>query len=875
MGDWRRGVRALKLGKENNETSCTGNLRYAWYRLFLNVLLGPVCWGGVVAAQVVPDHSLPNPSSVQVGVTELEIGGGTTVGSNLFHSFEQFSIPAGSAAIFNHSSAIQNIISRVTGSLPSEIDGLLGTKGSANLFFVNPNGIIFGPQAQLRVGGSFLATTASDIRFGDGTAFGNQSSAAITPLLSVRLPIGLNFRTDPPASIVSHSRVGLEVAADKTLALVGGDVKLEGGNLTTPVGRIEIGAIAGGGRVDFVGALDSTRPFALSYDSGNNFRDIQLSQLAIVDASGSPFGMSGDIQLQGQRITLSEGAKVQSFNFSPQEGGNITLNASESIALLGNIDPNSPLDANFALTGFLIPQKTSVTTTTFGTGQAGAITINTGQLRVTDGSDITAATSGIGSGGNLTIKSDRSVEVSGETLLLGLIPERIPFNEPFTQAFLISQSTVSQISARSPLSPGGGRGGNISIMTGDLTLRDGAAITAGSIGGDGGMVEIGATGKVEVFGSTKSSASVSNIATASVGLSNASDILINARNLSLRDGAAITASTFLSGKGGNIRIAATESVEVSGHTPNGRFQSTITTNTFGSGSAGLVEIKTGQLSVRNGAAIAVSSLGSGSAGNLSLQANTLSLEGGSLKAETRASGASGSANISLQLSNWLIVGQDSLISATASRDADGGNINIAAPFLVVFPPIGPDGSDIIAKAERGNGGNIKINAQGIFGIAERLAIPGNQTNDIDASSQFGTSGQVQIDSTVDPTRGQIQLPDTVVDPLALITYNPCKRGSQSQFTRSGRGGLPPSLYQDLSSKATQIGLVEPAPLNAGEPRNRKSAEKAGYFSSEPTPIVPAQGWIFNHRGEVVLTAYNSFVTDPQRLKEPPEGCPIL
>jgi filamentous hemagglutinin family protein len=881
------GERRLVPTWGKSETSGKKGRRCGWLWFCLGSLLGSA-GNSDAAAQILPDRSLPHSSSVEIRGGELAIGGGTTAGVNLFHSFEQFSILTGETAIFDHSPAIRNIISRVTGNSPSAIDGLLGTGGTANLFFLNPNGILFGPQAQLRVGGSFLATTASDIRFEDGTAFGTQNVGGSPPLLSVRQPIGLDFRAATPAPIVSQSRPGLQVAENKTLALIGGGVRLEGGNLTAPGGRIEIGAIAGGGRVDLVGSPSGDRPFALAYDSGNPFRDIELSRLAVVKASGNPHSgsRSGDIQLQGRNLSLREGAQVQSLNFSSQVGGSITLNASESIALLGNTDPDSPRDSTFALSGFLIPQKTSVTAVAFGTGRAGAIAIRTGQLRVTDGADITAATNGVGAGGNLTIVADRSVEIGGETRLLGLIPERIPFREPITRAFLINQSIVSQVSVRSGFRPGGGRGGNISIATGDLTLRDGATITAGSIGGDGGSVAIDASGTVAIYGSTEGSASVSNIATASIELSDASDITIRARQLSLRDGGALAASTFASGQGGSIRIAATDSVEVVGRTPDNRFQSIITTNSFGSGEAGLVEIETGQLSVSDGAAIAVSSLGTGSAGNLLLKANTASLVGGTLTAETEVSRATGSANISLQLSERLTLARDSLISATANRDANGGNINIDTPLLTVFPPTGSDGSDIIANAERGNGGNITINAQGIFGIAERQAIPGNQTNDIDASSQFGASGQVEINSTIDPNRGAVQLPETVVDPNALVAQNPCKRGSQSQFTRTGRGGLPPSLNEDLNGEATQVGLVEPAPNIAAEEQVQRDfsdiapiqnpAATAGTESKSPipNPIVPTQGWVFNDKGEVVLVAYDPTVTGPQRLRGNPASCPV-
>ncbi len=161
--------------------------------------------------------------------------GGAIRGNNLFHSFLEFNVEQGRSAYFlSPNSNIQNIVVRVTGSNLSKILGTLGTFqmsdgkstfSNANLFLINPNGIIFGPKAAVSLGGSFVASTASSIKFTDGTLF-SASAPKTTPLLTVSVPLGLQFGRTPGDIIVQG---GLAVQPGKTLALVGGNVTLNGG----------------------------------------------------------------------------------------------------------------------------------------------------------------------------------------------------------------------------------------------------------------------------------------------------------------------------------------------------------------------------------------------------------------------------------------------------------------------------------------------------------------------------------------------------------------------------------------------------------------------------------------------------------------------
>lgn len=214
-----------------------------------------------VYAQITPDTTLGAESSVVTPNVEINnlpsnlIEGGAIRGNNLFHSFGQFNVGEGQGAFFTNPAGIERIFTRAEESSRSEIFGRLGVLGNADLFSINPNGIIFGANAQLSVGGSFLATTASGVKFDDGTFF-NAKNPQSLPLLTINVPLGLQLEPNA-GSIVNRSQFdsgilpnvfgspfGLLVAPEKTLALVGGEVRLEGGNLTSPGGRIELGSVA-------------------------------------------------------------------------------------------------------------------------------------------------------------------------------------------------------------------------------------------------------------------------------------------------------------------------------------------------------------------------------------------------------------------------------------------------------------------------------------------------------------------------------------------------------------------------------------------------------------------------------------------------------
>ncbi|MCJ8280779.1 MAG: filamentous hemagglutinin N-terminal domain-containing protein, partial [Rivularia sp. ALOHA_DT_140] len=161
--------------------------------VFLSGLVSSLLTLGIILpalSQVTSDGT--TNTSISPNGSNFDILDGIQKGNNLFHSFEEFSIPQGSSAIFKNSTDIVNIINRVTGGNISNIDGLIKANGSANLFLINPAGIVFGENASLNIGGSFFATTAESILFKDGFEF-SAVNPKNQPLLTISTPLGLQM----------------------------------------------------------------------------------------------------------------------------------------------------------------------------------------------------------------------------------------------------------------------------------------------------------------------------------------------------------------------------------------------------------------------------------------------------------------------------------------------------------------------------------------------------------------------------------------------------------------------------------------------------------------------------------------------------------
>ena len=305
----------------------------------------PVCLAATIAfmqvcaspatAQVSDDGTL-STTVTSADRQNFVINGGDRTGGNLFHSFRDFSVPTGGSATFNNAADVRNIFSRVTGGNVSNIDGLIRANGAANLFLLNPSGILFGPNAAFNIGGSFVGSTANSLRFSDGTTF-SAAPLSTAPLLTVSAPVGLQLGTNPGSiqvnglgnqDIVPTRNFGLAVAPGHTFALVGGSVTFNGGIATAAAGRLEIGSVAHGE----VSLTPSPVGWEFGYGQVDRFQNAQFLNRSSLWMPAS--NAAGSIQVHANRVTLSN-SQIAATGSGQPLGGNITIQAADSLELTG------------------------------------------------------------------------------------------------------------------------------------------------------------------------------------------------------------------------------------------------------------------------------------------------------------------------------------------------------------------------------------------------------------------------------------------------------------------------------------------------------------------------------------------------------------
>ena len=698
-----------------------------------------------VLSQVTPDNSLPESSRISTQENLTLIDGGTTAGTNLFHSFSDFNVPSGAEVRFIPSGTIENILSRVTGSNISEINGLLGVDGAANLFLINPNGIIFGEDATLDVQGSFTATTGNVV-FEDGLAFGGTQ---INPLLSVEVPSGPQLNgaetgvvavegpgnglfTDPDFfdTNVSERSAGLEVGEGQTLTFAAESVVLDGGNITAPDGTINL---EGNSIILRNAASASARGF-FGGEVNVNASNLQVlgGSAILADTEGGDFDTNGgDINLNVNSLLVAgSGAEFPSFigndvaAFAGGNSGNINVNATEVILADGGIISNNSFDF----------------------GNSGDININTQSLEVSGvgllPSAITAQVNFVGNSGNININAQESLVADGGEITI------VNFGEGVTGDINLNAETI-EVSNFGQIFGGtvGLDVGDININSSELDINTQGRVELASFGdGNVGQINI----NVEKLDIVSDEFGVTGIFAVTEGFGSADSINVQAQDISLLDGGFIEATAFGDGDAADVNIQV-KSLTASGFNQTDEFgivTAGIRANSeVGStGEAGNISINANEIVLDDLAQIVSNTSSQANAGNISIETSSLSLDGaiaeGSTGILTTATESSGNGGIVKIQAQEIAIANGATISAsnfpTGESELLPGTGN---PGLVLIngETLNLESSGSISTATlEGSGGLIEVNV-------EELNL--NQGEISSSTSGSGTGGSINLNAS--------------------------------------------------------------------------------------------------------------------------------
>jgi filamentous hemagglutinin family protein len=914
------------------------------FHLFISLLLAGLTLHGFTFAEVVTDSSFGVPRLVGSGVlpdgrvTDYHITDtlGKRAGQNLFHSFSSFNVGTGQSATFTGPSGIQNVVSRVTGTSYSSIDGTLrSTIPGANLYFLNPLGVFFGPNASLDVKGSFHVSTADYLSFDDGVRFYSAPGPA-DQVLSTASPAAFGFLTANPGLVYAVQSF-LEVPAGETLSIVGGEIVLLGAYLGAPGGRINLASVALPGevipsppgevpylRVQPVNASGALKLDASTLDVSDYFNGrpagtilIRAGRLVLdhgswVTADNYGDAAGGGVDIRTGSLEVSGGSSVSADSVGRGKGGQLAIEATNSVRLSDTYSAISSAawtsgDAgSIALSTphLLIENEAAIYGDSFSDGRGGDVSIVAGKLTLLSGGSISSSASGgTGDGGNLSITAWKSISISGSSpngVESSLVSRTIDAGdtgriEIITPVLDIADSGVIGVgtiltSSSNPLLGGTGNAADIVLTVGTINLSGGGRILNNAFGttGNGGDISVRASESATIAGTG------SGIFTRASALGNAGDIFLSAPNLVLSNGASIGTETLGdgragnieltvlrltlsggatissgsisgSGRGGNIHVSATDAISLSG------LFSDISASTAGFGDGGNITISTKTLTLQEQAAIYADTdgyegiIGSGQGGDIGINVTSLAMSGGSRISSSTYDSTGDGGHVTVQADNDIsltgtITGIGSVSSgdgkggdiqlgaaelrltdgaqisasskgkgdagnidiavtgsfisrnskvSTSSKNADGGNINITAPYMVhlkdseITASVGGgastvggnisidpqfvilDHSKIIANAYEGKGGNIQI-VSNVF-LADPFSV-------VDASSALGIDGTVDIRAPITEISGTlVPLGEDFISAFELLR-EPCmariRGGKYSSFIVTGREGLP-------------------------------------------------------------------------------------
>ncbi|MDH5711416.1 MAG: filamentous hemagglutinin N-terminal domain-containing protein [Gammaproteobacteria bacterium] len=757
-------------------------------------------------ADVTADTSLPINSIVTTGPNfDITDGYRPNAGTNLFHSFDSFSLTSAQTANFINDSGLTttNVISRVTGGV-SSIDGTIQTTGFAgtNLYLINPAGIIFGANAQLNVEGSFHATTADYINLGtDGVFYANVAENSV---FSTSVPSAFGFLTSNPGSIEVHTGgidefywpTGLlEVPMGETLSLVGGTINLgtsdfsTSGFLLAPAGTVNLVSVTSAGEVAI-----GTPGTPISADGFAQLGDINISGGSIVDASNI-YIRSGNLVIDDSVLVPGGFAWELSYvGFSPlPDGGEVNIKVTDNLIMTGtdfdpltlaapgifvytgdffDISPVAKLpDINIDAGSVSISGFAGISVHRNAPGENGNVVINANDVTISSGGHILLMNSygddPTAPGPSLTINA-QTVDVSGDGSASAYGFEGIAaqgyvhfaYTPPFP-----GNVDAELITANS---------GNITINTTDsLSVTGLGEITTDSLVlGNAGDISIN-TGNLLIAGT--GNANSAYIGSQSVLAGDSGNIVINSTgDISITDGGRISSATLGSGNAGDITLTAAGSITLDGadsrivgatYQPSDNVLNNIFSEIFlyafddyrfdmGDPNATLMEVLAFAKDVYGDITIANLDLIPGDGGSITINTPALIMNAGTrIETSTGWEGNAGSitANVnSLFLNDGAIIrsrsGVEFLDGSIHVGTGHGGTVTVNATDTITISGIGSEIST--STFGDGNGGDVFLNADNAVYILNGGLVSADSGGDLAGQELSGTglAGDISINS---------------------------------------------------------------------------------------------------------------------------------
>ncbi len=725
--------------------------------------------GGPSSAEIVTDGTV-GPVQNLAG-PDFQIGSelGTIRGANLFHSFQTFNIYTGESATYTGSASIENVISRITGGEISTINGLLRSEvGQADFYFINPSGVIFGPNAQVDVPGAFHVSTATELRFEDDTVYSATDTGAST--LSLAQPESFGFLSPQPASITVNGSQ-LEFTSGGYESLSAGDVTIQGGaSLVSAGGDIRITA---------VGDSEGVVPLAAEPGDSAASGTVTITGASTIDVSGTEGSQS--VALIGGLVEVADSVVAADHSGNEDAGGQIRLEA-DSVRVInsdiraqifgagrGNdilvVADSLEVDAATATDG---RSRLKTRVMPGASGAAGDVRVDAADVTLTNGGQLSSIIEygAMGQGGTVEVQATDSITIEGsnEVNVSGIFTTSFSEVGADGGSILIDAPdalvTIDKGAKLQAGTAGPGNSGSVSIDAGELFILDEGSVwtfTQGS--GAGGNVTIAANHSILLDNA--------DIDSSSCNTGTAGHIQVTSDKLSLLNGSEIWADTYGSGAAGNIGI------EVSGSILLDNF-SYIEAGTGDTGPAGQVVIDAGDLTLLNSSAITVSTLGTGAGGNLiidvggsfliddnsfiscgiwddgsgtaggiSITASTLEiLNGGVVDSSTIGDGDA--LPIVIEVTDLVIDGggtRTGIVSDTDLGSGKGGDIRITATGQVELFNGGQISSN---TGDAGNGGTVHVEAAELVingGGEDQSAFTGIYS---DARYASATGGDVQV-----------------------------------------------------------------------------------------------------------------------------------